>query len=67
MKFSGTGGGRYTAKDGAYFETILYFSRDNSRVGAVLDFSYELKENDWHHRGKNSRGEPMYEIWARRE
>jgi len=67
MKFSGTGGGRYTAKDGAYFETILYFSRDNSRVGAMLDFSYELKENDWHHRGKNSRGEPMYEIWARRE
>ena len=67
MKFSGTGGGRYSAIDGNYTETIAYFSRDNSRVGAMLDFKYELKGNDWHHTGKNSRGEPMYEIWARRE
>ncbi len=67
MKFSGTGGGRYTANDGTYSETILYFSRDNSRVGAVLDFNYELKGKDWNHTGLNSRGEPMYEIWARRE
>ncbi len=43
MKFSGTGGGRYTANDGTYSEIILYFSRDNSRVGAVLDFNYDLQ------------------------
>lgn len=67
MKFSGTGGGRYTANDGTYSETILYFSRDNSRVGAVLEFNYELQGKDWNHTGLNSRGEPMYEIWARRE
>ena len=67
MSFSGTGGGRYTAINGNYIETITYFSRDNSRVGAILDFSYDLKGKDWHHTGKNSRGEPMYEIWARRE
>jgi len=67
MRFSGTGGGRYTSIDGNYTETITYFSRDNSRVGAVLDFKYDLQEKDWHHTGKNSRGEPMYEIWARRE
>ena len=42
MKFSGTGGGMYTAKDGNYTEIIQYFSRDNSRVGAVLEFNYEI-------------------------
>lgn len=67
MKFSGTGGGRYTANDGTYSETILYFSRDNSRVGVILNFNYDLQGKDWNHRGKNSRGEPMFEIWSRRE
>ena len=66
FSFSGTGGGKYTADNGTYTEYIEFFSRDNSRVGAELGFSYELEENDWHHKGKNSRGEPMYEIWMRR-
>ncbi|NNE76379.1 MAG: hypothetical protein HKN31_04830, partial [Pricia sp.] len=66
MKFSGTGGGSFSSKDGAYIENIEYFSRDDSRVGAKLEFQYELKGDDWHHTGKNSKGEPMYEIWARR-
>jgi len=66
MKFSGTGGGTFTSQDGIYTENIEFFSRDNSRVGATLDFKYELKGDDWHHKGKNSKGEPMYEIWARR-
>lgn len=66
MRFSGTGGGSYTAKDGVYTETIEYFSRDNSRVGAHLEFLYEVKGTDWHHTGLNSKGEPLYEIWARR-
>lgn len=64
--FSGTGGGKYTAADGTYVEHIEFFSRDNSRVGAELEFTYEVKGDDWHHKGKNSRGEPMYEIWMRR-
>ena len=67
MQFKGTGGGSYTSKDGVYTEHIEYFSRDNDRVGASLEFKYELKGNDWHHTGKNSKGEPMYEIWGRRE
>ena len=67
MKFHGTGGGSFTSKDGVYQENIEFFSRDNSRVGAELKFDYELKGNDWHHQGKNSKGEPMYEIWMRRE
>ncbi len=66
MKFHGTGGGSFTSKDGVYQEDIEFFSRDNSRVGAELNFDYELKGNDWHHQGKNSKGEPMYEIWMRR-
>ena len=66
MKFSGTGGGSYEASEGRYTEHIGYFSRDNSRVGATLNFDYEVQGNDWHHMGKNSRGEPMYEIWAKR-
>jgi len=65
MKFHGTGGGSFTSKDGVYQENIEFFSRDNSRVGAELKFDYELKGKDWHHQGKNSKGEPMYEIWAR--
>ncbi len=64
--FKGTGGGHYTAVDGKYTEQIQYFSRDNSRVGASLMFDYELKGDDWHHRGKNSKGKPMYELWSRR-
>lgn len=66
MQFSGCGGGRYTASDGKYTEKIQYFSRDNSRVGALLDFNYDIKGDDWHHTGLNSRGEPLYEIWSRR-
>ncbi|MEX0291662.1 MAG: hypothetical protein AB3N14_21345 [Flavobacteriaceae bacterium] len=66
FRFSGSGGGTFTAKDGKYIEHIGYFSRDNSRVGAQLDFNYEVKGDDWHHKGKNSKGAPMYEIWSRR-
>jgi len=66
MKFSGTGGGAFTSEDGVYIEKINFFSRDDSRVGAILQFNYELKGNDWHHTGQNSKGEPMYEIWAMR-
>lgn len=63
-EFMGTGGGTYTTVDGKYTENIQFFSRDDKRVGASLEFSYELKEGTWHHSGKSSRGEPMYEIWS---
>ena len=66
FKFHGTGGGSFTSSDGIYTEQIEYFSKDNSRVGATLQFKYEIKGNDWHHTGKNSKGEPMYEIWSTR-
>lgn len=66
-KFFGTGGGTYSAKDGVYTENIEFFSRDKNRVGAALKFNFEVKGEDWHHTGKSSKGDPMYEIWSTRK
>lgn len=66
-QFSGTGGGTYTTKDGKYVEHIDFFSRDNTRVGASLDFDFDVQGDTWHHSGLNSRGEPLYELWTKRE
>lgn len=63
-EFSGTGGGTYTAQNGNYTENITFFSRDNSRVGASLQFQFEIKDGQWHHKGKSSKGDPIYEIWS---
>lgn len=63
--FSGTGGGTYSFKDGKYTENIGFFSRDNSRVGASLVFDGQLKNGEWHHSGKSSKGDPIYEIWSK--
>src|SRR5690606_3424495 len=67
MEFAGTGGGTYDAANGKYTESIQYFSRDNSRVGASLTFNFELKDNDWYQNGKSSKGDPIHEIWVRRK
>ncbi len=66
-EFFGTGGGTFTTKDGEHTETIMFFSRDNSRVGAKLEFDFSLAEGDWRHRGKSSKGEAIDEIWSKRE
>ncbi len=66
-QFFGTGGGLYTAENGLYTERLRFFSRDNNRVGMNLEFKFEVHGNDWHHSGNSSSGEPLYEIWARRE
>jgi hypothetical protein len=63
-EFNGTGGGTYTTKDGKYTENIEFFSRDASRVGASLEFQYEVKDGKWHHKGKSSKGDPIYETWS---
>lgn len=65
-EFMGTGGGTYTTIDGKYTEHIGFFSRDDSRVGASLEFNYELKDGDWHHSGMSSKGTPIYEVWSKR-
>ena len=67
FKFSGSGGGEYETEDGKYIEIIQYFSRDNSRVGAELDFNYEVKNNDWYHTGLSSKGKPINEVWTIRD
>ncbi|MEM8510618.1 MAG: membrane or secreted protein [Bacteroidota bacterium] len=66
-EFMGSGGGTYTATDGKYTENIEFFSRDDSRVGATLQFDFALKEGDWHHSGLSSKGSPIYEVWSLRE
>lgn len=63
-EFSGTGGGTYTAEDGKYVETITFFSRDDSRVGAELGFDFKVIDGEWHHSGLSSKGDPIYEIWT---
>ena len=63
-EFHGTGGGTYSAEDGKYVENIKFFSRDASRVGANLDFNYKLEDGKWHHSGKSSKGDPLYEVWS---
>ena len=65
-EFLGTGGGTYTTAKGVYTEHIEFFARDNSRVGAKLPFSFELKDGKWHHSGKSSKGDPIYEVWSTR-
>jgi hypothetical protein len=66
-EFFGTGGGTYTTTvDGVYTETIEFFSRDNARAGRSLEFRYGLVDDAWHHDGKSTAGEPMYEIWEKR-
>ncbi|TRZ43192.1 membrane or secreted protein [Robertkochia solimangrovi] len=65
-EFMGTGGGMYSAENGIYTEEILYFSRNNARVGAKLEFNFELIDGNWHHSGKSSKGDPIYEVWIKR-
>lgn len=66
-EFSGTGGGTYTTRNGKYTEHIEFFSRDNSRVGASLTFDFSLEDGAWRHKGLSSKGEPIDEVWTRRE
>ncbi len=66
-EFFGTGGGTYSTVNGKYTENIAFFSRDNTRVGASLSFDFSLVEGEWQHKGLSSKGEPIHEIWTKRE
>ena len=66
-QFMGTGGGTYTTENGKYTENIEFFSRDDSKAGKSLQFNYDLIDNNWHHSGLSSKGDPIHEIWAIRE
>ena len=66
-EFKGTGGGTYTTIDGKYSEKIEFFSRDNSRVGMDLEFNYNIEDGNWIHKGKTSKGDPLHEIWKKRQ
>lgn len=64
-EFYATGGGNYSFNNGKYTEEIVFFSRDNSRIGAKLEFDGKIENGDWHHQGLSSKGEPIYEVWSR--
>jgi len=66
-KFMGTGGGTYTTKNKEYIENIKFFSRNDSKAGLSLKFSYEVMNSKWHHSGLSSKGDPIHEIWSIRE
>ena len=66
-EFFGTGGGTYITVDGKYTENIEFFSRDNNRVGASLSFDFSIVDGEWNHKGFSSKGDPLEEIWTRRE
>lgn len=66
-EMSGTGGGTYTTRNGKYTENIEFFSRDNSRVGASLTFGFSLENGNWRHKGLSSKGDPIDEVWTKRE
>lgn len=66
-EFFGTGGGTYTTENGEYTENIEFFSRDNSRVGASLSFDFAIEDGDWRHKGLSSKGDPIDEVWTKRE
>lgn len=65
-EFLGTGGGTYTAMDKEYTENIEFFSRDSSRVGASLSFEFGIENDEWHHKGLSSKGDPIHEVWTLR-
>ncbi len=64
-EFFGTGGGTYTFNNGVYTEHIEFFPRDNSRVGASLEFKGKVTGNQWDHSGLSSKGEPIHETWTK--
>ncbi len=63
--FYGTGGGYYQYDNNRYMEKIQFFSRDNNRVGQVLNFEGAIVDGVWHHKGKSSKGDDIYEIWSK--
>lgn len=67
-EFFGTGGGTYTTLNGKYTEHIEFFSRDASRVGMELTFDFSLDhQGNWKHKGASSKGDPIDEVWTKRE
>lgn len=66
-EFFGAGGGTYSTENGKYTENIQFFSRDNSRVGQSLEFDFSLEDGNWRHKGLSSKGDPIDEVWTKRE
>lgn len=66
-KFMDTGGGTYTTINGEYTENIKFFSKDDSKVGLSLKFNFEIRDGKWIHKGFSSKGDPIHEVWNKRQ
>lgn len=64
-RFMGTGGGTFELADNTYTENILFFSRDDDKVGISLEFQFKIEGDDWFHKGHGTTGKPVYEVWER--
>jgi hypothetical protein len=64
-EFFGSGGGLYTLEKLKYTEEIVFFSRDNTRVGSKLTFDTIIKDTTWTHSGLSSKGSPLKEVWEK--
>lgn len=64
-RFMGTGGGTYQLADNTYTENILFFSRDDDKVGISLEFQFKIEDDEWYHKGHGTTGKPVHEVWER--
>jgi hypothetical protein len=64
-EFFGTGGGIYNIDKTKYSEEIIFFSRDNTRIGSKLSFEANVGDKTWIHSGLSSKGAPLKEIWEK--
>jgi len=35
-------------------------------VGAILSFEFGIVNDEWHHKGMSSKGNPIHEVWTLR-
>ncbi len=66
-QFLASGGGTYSTQHGIYTENIEFFSRDDTRVGLQLKFDFDIENGEWHHSGLSSKGDPIDEVWSKRQ
>ena len=44
-------------------KVLMRSVKGNNKVGLVLPFEYDRRGEDWYHKGLNSKGGALHEIW----
>ncbi|MCG7550338.1 hypothetical protein [Pseudoalteromonas sp. Of7M-16] len=65
-KFHYASGGTYQVKGNKFIETVTLGNVD-SLIGRTMSFTYEVKDNLWHHKLVEDGKFIEYEIWKRVE